>query len=476
MSEVVASTIIYESGSRPSLPTPMTLFTVSSSKGRTQPPAATFFLIGWLQLLLSFGGHPPLLAHGFGLGHPRLTSRSTSIGRSFASLRTLRRQVSCSENDILSRCDDDYDDNDDGVVAPILIRHQQQPPYHTVQGLECVAVTIGWPRILLSQQHQRHNQSNTSNTTVTIVEATARSQAVLVDQALEHDSLAPRDSDVYGAVVWPAALVLAERLVLWILLKQSQSSPSLTTKPPLKILEVGAGTGLVSLAAWRLGGGAHNTVVLATDYHDLPLQLLQYAAQHLNHADDNNNNNNPVSTSQLHTAHLDLCDYRNTPLPWPPSDNNDTDNDFTIMVAADVLYEPATGVALAHRAVEALARGMHVWIADSPGRAGRTALLQTLHELLLLSDDDDDTPLPSIAFTNVTGWTVTGERHELICGPHSSSVTRNSNNNDDATATPQPLDVALLQLDPAHYRNVAVVSQSLSTHTLPKQLQAMIQP
>ena len=428
-------------------------------------------LLCWI-LLLGLGGHP---ANGFTIG-PSLLRRgwsplgppTTKRQRRIEIARFLHRTVERSsslvkeEDDSNSICGDD---DDVVIVQPIQIC-QQQPTHHTVQGLECVAVTIGWPRIHQQQQQQQHrNNSNSKNNsnninsnsntkTVTIVEATARSQEVLVDQALENESTATRDSDVYGAVLWPAALVLAERLVLWLL---SQQQP----QQRYKILEVGAGTGLVSLAAARLGG-AHS--VLATDYHELPLQLLQYAAQHLNceedhdpDLDDKNNNNN------LHTAHLDLCDYIKTPLPRPPpetpaddhniNNNIDDDDDFTLMVAADVLYEPATGVALAHRAVEALQRGMRVWIADSPGRAGRTALLQTLHELL---DNDGDAPTV-LTFRNVTGWTVTGERHELICGPHSRSVATNA-------TTPQALDVAILELDPAQHR---VAAAGYHRHTAP---------
>jgi len=285
-----------------------------------------------------------------------------------------------------------------------------------VQGIECVPVTI--------------QLSGAVN--VTIVEATAQSQERLVDRALQQDdknitnSNNNKDCDIYGAVLWPAASVMAERLVSLI-----QSSPVLQKH---RILEVGAGTGLVSLAACR--GGASQ--VLATDYQELPLQLLEYAAQHLNKHVSRTSNE---SCWPLQTAHLDLCDLQK-PLPRPTSSTttnstsiDDADTDFTLLVAADVLYEPATGVALAHRAVEALERGMSVWIGDSPGRADRPAFERTLKALLVLGDDD------APQFETVVGSTVTGERHELICGRNSTSVS----------ATPQELHVAVLELDPKRH-------------------------
>lgn len=48
----------------------------------------------------------------------------------------------------------------------------------------------------------------------------------------------------------------------------------------LSILELGAGTGLASIAA-SLGGASR---VLATDYEQLPLHLFEYAINHLNQA------------------------------------------------------------------------------------------------------------------------------------------------------------------------------------------------
>ena len=140
--------------------------------------------------------------------------------------------------------------------------------------------------------------------------------------------------------------------------------------------------------------------------------------------DDDNHDSTSSILDRLDTAHLDLNLYETQPLP--------ADHDYDILVAADVLYAPKTGVAVAHRAVEALRRGMRVWIADSPGRAGRPAFEAELARLLGTHD---------VKFETVAGSTVTGPRHELICGPGSPSVSV-----DDI---PRELAVDILELDPA---------------------------
>jgi hypothetical protein len=125
--------------------------------------------------------------------------------------------------------------------------------YHAVNGIQCVEVTINIEGL----------------GPVTILEATAEAQEDLVNMALEEDVDETANTlhagDPYGAVLWPAASAVAAHLL--------QSPQPLTS-----VLELGAGTGLVSIAA-KLSG-AHT--VIATDYEDIPLQLLEYAASHLN--------------------------------------------------------------------------------------------------------------------------------------------------------------------------------------------------
>jgi predicted nicotinamide N-methyase len=279
---------------------------------------------------------------------------------------------------------------------------------------------------------------------VTVLEATAESQEVLVNLALGADADVDTDvdnngdsvsnggitaqqkeqqqqlqsGDIYGAVLWPASLAIASHLLTAVNIRD------------LTVLELGAGTGLVSMAACA-GGARH---VLATDYERIPLQLLQYAATNLNpnisfSSDDTDSDSNSRSNNGgaegvvLECKLLDMCDTK-TVLPYA---------DW--VVAADIMYEPATGRAMAVRALEALQNGSRVLIGDSPGRAGRPAFLQELERL----------GVKGAAFVDTVGSTVTGERHELICGKGSTTNSRE----------PQELTVAIMELDPKlHLPNV----------------------
>jgi predicted nicotinamide N-methyase len=242
-----------------------------------------------------------------------------------------------------------------------------------VSEMDCVPITVEFSGI---------------GKTVTVVEVTAESQEKLVDIALED---ANRE-DPYGAVLWPAARAVADRLLTCYDLQGTT------------ILEIGAGTGLVSLAA--LLGGARK--VLATDYQELPLELLQYSARFLNpHIDD----------SCLNMQLFDITSHEHLPIA-------------DIMVAADVLYDPRTGIQLARRVVEALENNMKVLIGDSPGRGGRNAFLEELENLGVAAN-----------FCSVSGWTITNPRHELICGEKSLSISK----------APQHLDIAMLELDPSRF-------------------------
>ena len=271
---------------------------------------------------------------------------------------------------------------------------------------------------------------------LTVLEATAESQEILVNLALGTDAdviadVKSRDDsasnkgitaqeqqkqqklqsgDIYGAVLWPASLAIASHLLTAVKIRD------------LTVLELGAGTGLVSMAACA-GGARH---VLATDYEEIPLQLLQYAAANLNpnisfSSSDSDNDSNSGSNNGggngvvLECKFLDMCDTK-TVLPYA---------DW--VVAADIMYEPATGRAMAVRALEALQNGSRVLIGDSPGRAGRPAFLQELERL----------GVKAAAFVDTVGSTVTGERHELICGKGSTTNSRE----------PQELTVAIMELD-----------------------------
>lgn len=210
--------------------------------------------------------------------------------------------------------------------------------------------------------------------TIKVLEATAEAQEELVNRVLLDDISNSLITDPYGAVLWPAAAAVAKYCVEQNLIKNRT------------LLELGTGTGLVSLTC-AMGGAK---LVIATDYESLPLQLLDYAAKHLN----------PNSQNQLVCRFFDICDDE---LDLPQVD---------ILLAADVLYEPRTGRGMAQRVVQALKQGTRVIVGDSPGRAGRAVFVQELTKLGVPSD-----------FRKVQGWTITTPRHDLICGKDSTTIS-----------------------------------------------------
>lgn len=245
---------------------------------------------------------------------------------------------------------------------------------------------------------------------VTVLEATAESQESLVDMALalDDDGLDGEEQklsagDPYGAVLWPAAWAVANYLLTEI----NQGDERDTNKKPLEgvsILELGTGTGLVAIAAASAGAD-----VLATDYEPLALELARYAAARLHEPE-----------LSIKTQFFDICDDA---VELPQAD---------LVVAADIMYEPKTGRALAKRVVEALKRGSRVIVGDSPGRAGRPAYLEALKKL----------GVPNAKFQERIGRTCSGPRHELICGKESTSVSE----------FPKELSVAIMDLDPSSLR------------------------
>lgn len=254
---------------------------------------------------------------------------------------------------------------------------------HVVDGVVCREMPMDVPEIGI----------------VKVLEATAQSQEDLVDMALaledeELETQLLEAGDPYGAVLWPAAWAVAR----YILSEQ---------KLPLEdvsILELGTGTGLVSIAL-ALGGAKR---VLATDYEPLALKMTTYAAETFH----------PGTMGTLETKVLDMCDHD---IKLPKVD---------LVVAADIMYEPKTGIAMAHRAVEALQNDCRVIVGDSPGRPGRPAFLKTLKEL----------GVEGVEFVDTIGRTCTGPRHDLICGEGSTSVSE----------TPKDLSVAIMDLRPEH--------------------------
>ncbi|KAL3910964.1 MAG: hypothetical protein SGARI_001872 [Bacillariaceae sp.] len=169
--------------------------------------------------------------------------------------------------------------------------------------------------------------------TVTVLEATADAQEELVDEVLlledERDESTTeariKEGDPYGSVLWPAAWAVANFLLTTPEIRDTLSSTS--------VLELGTGTGLVSVTLAMAG----TQRVAATDYEPLALKLTEYAANKLG------NSEKPL---QIETGLFDLCNMDKT-LP----------KEVDMIVAADIMYEPKTGAAMAHRVAEALENG-----------------------------------------------------------------------------------------------------------------------
>ncbi|GMH80820.1 hypothetical protein TrST_g10634 [Triparma strigata] len=211
----------------------------------------------------------------------------------------------------------------------------------------------------------------TPTLTLSIYEASPLTQNTLVETAIAGSPDLPHD-DPYGCVLWPASYTISKHFI-------SKIPHAL----PLKILELGSGTGLASLTASH-----YNHTVLSTDYSPLPLDLLYHSA-----------------ISQNLNLDMKLFDITSRE-PLPSHD---------VLIAADVMYEPKTGRALAERVVESYKNKGRVIVGDSPGRMGRPAFLERLEELR-------EGGMPEVVFREVEGRTVEGYRDEMICGKGSGSV------------------------------------------------------
>lgn len=123
-------------------------------------------------------------------------------------------------------------------------------------------------------------------------------------------------------MLWPAAWAVSNYLLSEPDLRDSLSS--------LSILELGTGTGLVSIAA-AMGGCKK---VLATDYEPLALELTRYATDKIqNNVCISDDTDLPLS-ERLETRLLDLCALQEQPLPLK---SDDADGRFDIVVAADIM-------------------------------------------------------------------------------------------------------------------------------------------
>ncbi|KAJ7698682.1 S-adenosyl-L-methionine-dependent methyltransferase [Mycena rosella] len=123
--------------------------------------------------------------------------------------------------------------------------------------------------------------------------------------------LSNSDHTSVGLQSWGSAIILAERLCA------APASFGLVAAPPLRVLELGAGTGLLSIAVAKL---LPRATVLATDYH--PAILANLTA--------NLRTNFPAPAAPARVAACALDWACPAPLGAP----------FDVVLAADVVYHP----------------------------------------------------------------------------------------------------------------------------------------
>lgn len=148
------------------------------------------------------------------------------------------------------------------------------------------------------------------------------------------DALDDPSIDPYASILWPSSLAVAREL------------PDLVS-PGDRVLDLGAGTGLATLTAARLG--AHAT---AYDHDPFALRLIEEAAR--------------LQGLEVETVRFDL----HSPEPLPPAE---------LVTAADLLYDYDLADSLARRIVDQVARGGRAVIGD-PGRVATPAFLDYLEE------------------------------------------------------------------------------------------------
>ncbi|KAG6864911.1 hypothetical protein C0991_006440 [Blastosporella zonata] len=134
-------------------------------------------------------------------------------------------------------------------------------------------------------------------------------------------SIDNKDFGSVGAQTWGGACVLTETIL------EDPAAFGLSDTPQLRILELGAGTGLVSLALGKLFESAGSLIpprtVVATDYYPSVLENLASNIQA-----------NFPNSSAVSSCFLDWSSFSDQPGPNPPFDVP-----FDIVLGADVVYE-----------------------------------------------------------------------------------------------------------------------------------------
>jgi predicted nicotinamide N-methyase len=153
----------------------------------------------------------------------------------------------------------------------------------------------------------------------------------------------------YWADIWPSARVLAAALL-------ETAVPAAEPRP--RLLELGCGLGLATIAALRVG-----YAVTSTDYYEAALRFTVANAWH----------------ALRRVPDTQLVDWRTFPSDF---------GQFDRVIAADVLYEHQYAPLIAFAILHALAPGGVATIAD-PGRVAAPAFLESLsaHGLMLMDTE-----------------------------------------------------------------------------------------
>ncbi|KAH7322337.1 hypothetical protein B0J17DRAFT_582298 [Rhizoctonia solani] len=162
---------------------------------------------------------------------------------------------------------------------------------------------------------------------------------------LRDESISTGDHTAVGLQTWGSACILAERIARDPIAfgLPDASAEQLYSPKGARILELGAGTGLLSLLAGKLverAGPANNSkyTIVATDYH--PAVLANLRANLQGNFTDTNNEDDPL---------VDVRSLDCTPADPP------FDQPFDVIFGADIVYE-LSHVALVRGVVERLLR------------------------------------------------------------------------------------------------------------------------
>lgn len=269
-------------------------------------------------------------------------------------------------------------------------------------------VAVGYPSTsfedsqeVLSSPGGEANPVHEQKITIEGLDTAVRLLEVVSSEAATKSYKSDGESDPFGSKTWPTSYLVARRLLAEGVVGRS-------------VLELGCGTGLISIAA--LLGGA--SFVMATDRAQANLERARASAQ-LNGRSDLHAELFDVTLSLPLPSQASPLFGNSKGAPYRPScaDKLPTRH-FDFVVFSDVLYWPMEAEAFGRRAAEAYVAGATVIIAD-PGRRrddflrGLRSELERLGSRTLPSLDLMPAPLPPCVFEWVSAEVRTASK--LFC-------------------------------------------------------------